>query len=282
MLRQIVRRVAAGEFERAFGRSRTLRRLYGVVRGRIERRSGGAAAMPGCGLAASLFDLAIVASCLQGLDGSGFFGGLRLPQDSVDELAAFAGSALCVQRGASAPFRFGEVEDGRLPDGTPAVLADVETPQSSGAVAALVGDPVLLEVASGFLLYRPRCVVPRLWWSFAGNHAPQSRRAVGQEIDFHYDISGYNSLYLFFYLTDADRESGAHVVVRGSHRAKSPRLLLSTTAKSDSRIVQRYGSEAVTPLEGAAGFGFFEDPACYHKALPPRFRPRLMLQIRYS
>jgi len=35
-------------------------------------------------------------------------------------------------------------------------------------------------------------------------------------------------------------------------------------------------------IEGGPGFGFAEDPACFHRALPPRTADRLCLQLRYA
>jgi hypothetical protein len=35
-------------------------------------------------------------------------------------------------------------------------------------------------------------------------------------------------------------------------------------------------------MEGRAGEGFFEDTLCFHKALAPAKRDRLMFQLRYQ
>lgn len=47
-------------------------------------------------------------------------------------------------------------------------------------------------------------------------------------------------------------------------------------------LLARYGPDRMIALEGPSGFGFVEDPYCYHKALPPLSGPRLVLQLRYS
>ena len=77
-------------------------------------------------------------------------------------------------------------------------------------------------------------------------------------------------------------ESGAHVVVAGSHKSKSLRMKWASTRQPDRRVLGRYGVDKIVVLEGKAGFGFFEDPACFHKVLPPLKSNRLLLQLRYS
>jgi len=48
--------------------------------------------------------------------------------------------------------------------------------------------------------------------------------------------------------------------------------------------IRRKGEVRPLPLviEGGPGFGFAEDPACFHRALPPRTADRLCLQLRYA
>jgi ectoine hydroxylase-related dioxygenase (phytanoyl-CoA dioxygenase family) len=101
-------------------------------------------------------------------------------------------------------------------------------------------------------------------------------------VRFHYDVHGFNFVYVNFYLSDTDRDSGAHVLIAGSHRDKSLRQLFGSARISDEAALRRYGAERVRIIEAKAGSGFFEDTACYHKALPPSARDRLMLQLRYQ
>ena len=104
----------------------------------------------------------------------------------------------------------------------------------------------------------------------------------GQTVDFHYDIDPSSSLYLYFYITGADARTGAHVVVPGSHRKKALAAILSPSFQSDEAIARLYPHVEPVVIAGPPGFGFIEDPACFHKALPPSDKPRLILQLRYS
>ena len=101
-----------------------------------------------------------------------------------------------------------------------------------------------------------------------------------QTIRFHYDAEGYLLLYFNFYLTDVDALSGPHITVQNSHGRKPLRFLFLSANQSDEEITRRYGTENVVTICGKAGFGFVEDAYCFHKALPPRSRDRLFLQLR--
>ena len=150
-------------------------------------------------------------------------------------------------------------------------------------VRKLAADPLLYDVVSQFMGYRPERVSSWLFWSFANNLSPQERRARNQTIDFHYDVHGVNFMYVNFYLVDTDSRSGAHVLIEGSSKRKLVRNLMSFSVRlSDAEAVEQYGGRAVRAIEAPAGFGFFEDTSCYHKALAPVDRDRLMLQLRYQ
>jgi hypothetical protein len=115
-----------------------------------------------------------------------------------------------------------------------------------------------------------------------GAIADAQRREGGQTIDFHYDVPWYNAVYAYFYLTDTDSRSGAHVMIPGSAAKKSLGFILGTCTRSETELAAYYGrGPAPIVIEGRAGFGFFEDPYCFHKALAPISADRLMLQLRF-
>ncbi len=70
-------------------------------------------------------------------------------------------------------------------------------------------------------------------------------------------------------------------MIKGSHRNKPLRLKLGRSRRSTEALEKVYGKNFDTLIEGSAGTGFFEDASCYHRALAPHARERLMLQIRY-
>ena len=147
---------------------------------------------------------------------------------------------------------------------------------------ASLGMNSIVSVASAYLGYAPSKASCWLFWSLKNELTNAQRESVYQTIKFHYDVHWYNFFYVNFYLLDTDARSGAHALIRGSHRDKRVRSLLGTAQLSDEQAIRDYGTHRIKTMEGPAGLGFFEDTSCYHKALAPLDRDRLMLQIRYQ
>lgn len=157
-------------------------------------------------------------------------------------------------------------------------VADVS---SVDAVRSIAADPRLIEVATLYLRYVPERVSAWLFWSIRNEMTLEEREAHHQTVRFHYDVHGLNFLYVNFYLTPTDEMSGAHVLIEGSHRKKRLWHLLGTARLDDGAALGNYGKKSLRTISGPAGSGFFEDASCYHKALVPIQRDRLMLQFRY-
>lgn len=149
-------------------------------------------------------------------------------------------------------------------------------------IGRVARDPRLVETASRFLGYGPRRTRARLCWSPVVTLSDRERRDAGQTIDFHYDIEACNSVYVYFYLIGGGPTSGAHVLVEGSHGPKPIRMIAGSCFQAEDKVLARYGADKVTVVAGGPGFGFFEDPACFHKALVPTRTARLCLQLRFS
>jgi hypothetical protein len=231
----------------------------------------------------SLFEGMPTKACLTALRLDGFFPGLALSAYHVASLEKHARETPCIVYGPR-PERFliTDVRNGRTPKGRVAPVADVDLSEPNPVIEDIARDGFLAEVAEQQLGYRPRRVRKRLFWSPVSTLSDDERRWNGQTIDFHYDIDACNSLYVYFYLTDTDRESGAHTLLAGSHRPKPLRIIFSSCFQPEERVMRRYGADNQIVLEGGPGFGFIEDPACFHKALVPRRADRLVLQLRYS
>ena len=210
--------------------------------------------------------------------------GFQLQRSAIREIVDYASRSPCVLPvGDGAPFRFAEVHDGRAPDGSPVAVADVDmADRPCPAVERLSLDALLLDTVAGYLGYPPTRVATRLFWSPASRLGDGLRRRNAQPVDFHYDIDPARSLYFFFYLTPTDRNSGAHVVLPTTHVRKPISIVLGSTFQSAKRLRALYPAVEPLVIEGEPGFGFAEDPACFHKVLAPRRADRLALQLRYS
>jgi hypothetical protein len=223
-----------------------------------------------------------VAGWIGELRARSFCAGPALPGGAVEALRRYAREQPCRCPRGRERFLISELLDGHTPRGVPVAVADVVDPLGCEKVSEILRDPLLAEMAQRYLGYRPRRSVPRLFWSPVSGLSDGARREAGQTLDFHYDIDACNSFYAYFYLEGGGPSSGAHVLVEGSHGPKPLRMVAGSCFQTEEAVLKAYGADKVTVVAGGPGFCFFEDPACFHKALAPEEGPRLMLQIRYS
>lgn len=179
------------------------------------------------------------------------------------------------------PFKYLDVSNGKLPDGRAVAMAYVQNPMGCAPIKAVVEDPVMWSVCRRYLGYMPAYADVRLYWSFAVNLDLEARRKFNQTVEYHIDVHDFNFCYAHFYITDCDEASGAHAMVRGSHVHKRLAWLFGSARKTDTEISEYYQEKDVLTIKGPAGTGFMEDTSCYHKAIAPIERDRLLFQIRY-
>ena len=146
----------------------------------------------------------------------------------------------------------------------------------------IVGDERVLLALERYMGYRPTAADPHIMWSFSCPWGDQERIEAGQTILYHFDAHGYNFVYAYYYLTDVDRTTGAHIMVCGSHRKKPMSWLWRTASQPEDVLVTRYGADNILMIEGPSEYGFLQDASCYHRALAPISADRFMLMIRYS
>lgn len=211
--------------------------------------------------------------------------GLQLPEDVVQELLEFASSTVCyINRDLKRPWRCKGTEQvgANLPKNS-RLCSYMSNSKLSSTLKKLEKDPGILAIAAKFLGAQAVHMGSEISWSFpvAGTHVQQREAAQV----FHYDLDDYRFIKFFFYLTDVDISSGPHAYIRGTHKHKKwLHQLIGTRCADidDEKIVECYGVENVVNVCGKAGFGFVENPLCFHKGTQPTEKPRLMLQIEYA
>ncbi|KAA0583795.1 hypothetical protein FZ983_04160 [Azospirillum sp. B21] len=282
----IARRLVAGEFHYALGRFESVRRGYSALR-RLSPRSrqrapaGPPVALPT--LPVSLFTGQTADRALAELRRDSIATGFDLPWAMVEEMVEFATHSPLQRRlRDERMFYRHEVRKGRLADGSPAVMGVVPDPLDCPAVRRVCRDPLLMECAGAFLGFPATKIIPRLFWSFVTDATDDERRQLGQTIDWHYDVHDFHFCSAQFYLTDVSPGAGEHELVRGSHHGKSLRMLLGSANARDEELFTRFARDRILLVEGPAGTGFLEDTSCYHRAVPPTNRDRLMLQLWLS
>ncbi len=279
-VRRIAARLSGGEIHYALGRFHFVRQIYGSLRELAE----GQPAPPSDG-GATLFPGANISEITRTINADAVYVGLNLPAETVAEIAEFARTEpLHANYDPDGPtFHYADVQRGRTPDGRSVAIGGVYKPCRCPAVQAVVDDPVLRSIVTGYLGHTPREIMTILHWSFASDFDDEERRRRLRHhvIDYHYDVSGFNFVYASFYITDTNRDSGAHVMMKRSHKKKPLRMLLGSASASSEAVRKQFGIENEITIEGPAGTGFVQDTSCYHRATPPTAGDRLMLAVRF-
>lgn len=232
----------------------------------------------------SIFDWSTLTQHNHNMHQVGISLGLRLPENMVAEILDYALKMPCREPGYDQHFYISEIHDGHLPDGHSVMRALVT--DSSGeacpAINQLLRDPFLLKIVHDYLHYDPTTISWHLTWSIA---SPLPQDVIQKEYppaSFHYDIAGYNFMTSYFYITDVDEDSGPHVMIQDSRTGKPLKMLISGGRQSDEVVMNHYGKDKEMVITGSRGFGFVQDPSCFHKVVPPKTAHRLLLQFRYS
>lgn len=280
---RVANRVMNGDFQYMLGRFRSVRAVYGGYRRVLD-------AFPRDAIIAvpseqpTLFGGTDIPRVVDSISKEAVFIGLNLPADIVARIKAFALSeplhAIYDPQGPT--FAYSDVTNGITADGRRMPIGGVRDPIRCPAVRAVVEDPVLRAIVRRYLGHAPRKIVTILDWSFASAMTDEERRRLKHHvIDYHYDVGGFNFVYASFYITDTDRYSGAHVMMKKSHKRKPLRMLLGSAVASQDAVRAQFGAENEITIEGPAGTGFVQDTSCYHRASPPTRGDRLMLAIRF-
>ncbi|WP_375499205.1 hypothetical protein [uncultured Nostoc sp.] len=212
----------------------------------------------------------------------GLYLGINLPQDIVKEIVEFAHSTVCYgNRKTNMGFFYHQKEQAQIKSGKNIIIASYfNTSGLCPAIRKLQNDPKLLAIAARYLNTQAVHQGNMMWWSFSAKTTYYEKSQAAQL--FHYDIDDYQFLKFFFYLTDVDDQSGPHICVRGSHNKKKLSHLWLRKRETDEEIIDYYGSEFLVKICGNTGFGFVEDPLCFHKGITPTHKDRLILQIEFA
>jgi Phytanoyl-CoA dioxygenase (PhyH) len=224
-----------------------------------------------------------IESAVRSIRKEGFFPGLQLRPEVIEQLLTFSSMATCYGEGkAEVPFLYADKSIVEQQSGLRFKLGRYNHAlQASPVLQALATDPQLLAIARQYLNAEPVLIGARMWWSFSGYADVKAQKDAGQ--GFHYDLDGYRALAFFFYLTDVGHANGPHVYVRGTHNKKALKHVVTIhKGRNDDEIAHRYGSEKQVICVGPAGTGFAEDIFGFHKGQHPESGERLLVQLRYG
>ena len=213
----------------------------------------------------------------------GLVTGLRLRPDILERLLTLEKSAEIFSLGTVSPTIHGREAVGKYNETAefPVCRTKVQSPEFDALCDRIARNPAVLDIVRK-RIGGIRDINIRSEWSLAVKADTAWRESQNQTVTFHYDAHGFNFVFVFFYLTDCGRDSGAHELVLGSQGPKPVRMLLSSVRQQDEALWKLYGRDRAHIVEGPPGFGFVEDTSCFHRARPPVDAPRLALQIRYA
>ena len=260
-----------------FGRFLTIRRAYSLYKKLLPASSNKFEGIR----STSIFDKLNVNHAVKDLQQTAVALDFNLPNDIVEDIKQFAANSQLKACNLPYTFFYKDINKGELPDGNVVAIGYIVEPKKSQSIQKVLLDPLLYQTVENYLGYKPSNYEIRLYYSFVSNLTDQERRARNQTIDYHFDVHAFNFCYAHFYITDTDRASGAHLLVKSSHKEKPIKYLLSSACKSDKEISKYYAQSNCLLIEGQGGTGFLEDTSCYHKALAPVSQDRLLLQIRF-
>jgi hypothetical protein len=99
---------------------------------------------------------------------------------------------------------------------------------------------------------------------------------------YHYDNDGPKFLKFFFYLTDVDKESGAHCVIQKTQFPIKDEKFSTSKRYTEEELLTHYGKENEIVFEAPAGTIIAEDTMAFHKGTDPQKAFRLLLQFEYG
>mgnify|MGYP001421343015 CR=1 FL=1 len=210
------------------------------------------------------------------------FIGLQLKENILQDVIRFSKNSKLWSRHERRGFSdFNEVHRFNKDNQKPCCLLYLTDPKLEKLSNSIARDKNLLRIANNHL-GRVNKIDATVVWSPVCK-ADDEWRQKQQTIDFHYDVHGLNYLYVFFYITDCDVESGAHEMIIGSHAKKDFfEHLIGPARQTREKLQNFYELEKFVTISGKAGLGFFEDTSCFHRANAPISSHRLALQFRYS
>ncbi|MEM7593808.1 MAG: hypothetical protein AAF383_20240 [Cyanobacteria bacterium P01_A01_bin.83] len=234
---------------------------------------------------ASVFNDLDIDLAVASIKKNGYYLGLQLPQNYLQEILEFAYSEeISVDNKPKLNFRFADKQQAEIDLKQNIIIGSyLNAPSKCLALKKLGNDGKLKEIASRYLENEAILVRSHLGWCFPGKKEAYAEKGdLGNPLLlFHYDLDDYRALKFFFYLTDVDALSGSHLCIAGSHQQRKLQHYLSRS-QSSKDIMKFYGSKRLIRISGRSGFGFAEDPFCFHRGTPPVTSPRLMIQLEFA
>ena len=212
----------------------------------------------------------------------GFYDGLKLNDIILSKLINLSNKSELISTLDRKRFNnFQDVDNFNNQNDKPYCLLNLTNPELNKVAEEVSRDQILLDIVNKYLGNINK-IDTKIQWSPVCNASDEWRHKNEQTVAFHYDVHHLNFVYIFFYLSECNKNSGAHQLISGSHlNKKFFKHLIGSARQTKESLEKDYSKNDFIIIEGKAGHGFIEDTSCYHRALIPMNNPRLALQFRY-
>ena len=219
---------------------------------------------------------------LNNLNIDGYHSGLKLNSNTIDKILFLSNKSTLTSTNNKTFNNFESIDSFNKNNHNPSCLLTLTDPELNEYIDKISSNKTLIEIVKKYLGGISN-IETKIQWSPVCNADDAWREQNKQTVTFHYDVHDLNFIYVFFYLTDCDKESGAHELIKGSHNKKKIfKHLIGSAKQTRESLKKDYDEAKFIIIEGKKGHGFIEDTSCFHRALIPTKKPRLTLQFRYS
>ena len=98
---------------------------------------------------------------------------------------------------------------------------------------------------------------------------------------FHRDFDGLRFLKYFIYLSDCDKDKGAHYLVKGSAQKRFLDGCGPGARFDKNEILRHFNEDSIKIFEGPKGFNFLEDTNNFHAGSIPKKGGRILLTLEF-
>jgi len=260
-----------------FGRFKLIRKLYKFINLRLTTVSN-----INCTYSNPLKKIDNEKKIINNLESKGYHEGLFLNKKTTNRFLDLCNKAKIITTLDDKNFNsFDEVNNFNKNNDKPYTLLNLFSHDLQDFAYNVARDMELIKIVKNYL-GKVNQIDTKVQWSPLCNADDNWRENNGQTVTYHYDVHHLNFLYIFFYLTDCDRNTGAHELIIGSHLKKNIfKHLIGSAKKNENGLVEYYGKDNFKIIEGNSGYGFVEDTSCYHRARIPTKNDRIAVQFRY-
>jgi hypothetical protein len=219
---------------------------------------------------------------LKDVQNEGLYNGLKLKDNILKKILKLSYNSKFVTTYDKKEFNsIDEINSFNLDNKKPYCLANLKNIELEILAQNISKDENLINLAKNYLGSVNK-IDTKIQFSSVCEATDDWREQNEQTITFHYDVHHLNFLYIFFYITDCDKNSGAHEMVKGSHiNKKFFKHLIGSARQNKKSLEFDYSKEKFINVEGKAGHGFIEDTSCFHRARIPINNGRIALHFRY-